>query len=380
MSTMMNGRNSARFPERSRTAAHGKHRGSPLEFSRRMFLRAAVWGTCWLGTDGRIRANDAVDDSQPGSLITPAADAAIQNGLRYLADRQRPNGAMGGVSGSVNSRRSAVSALAGLAWLASGSTPDRGPYGEHIDRAIDYLLEASQPNGFLAATGTNLHGPMYDHGFATLFLAEVYGMSSLPPLREALANAVTLIIDSQNGEGGWRYEPRPEEADISVTICQIMALRAARNAGIHVPKQTVERCVAYVKRCQNPDGGFMYMATGGPSDFPRSAAGLVALYSAGIYEGPEIESGLAYLMGYRPNQADGPAYSHFFYGHYYAAQAMWQAGGDRWRSWYPAIRDELVKRQLADGAWTDSYSTDYGTSMACLILQLPNAVLPIFQR
>ncbi len=83
-----------------------------------------------------------------------------------------------------------------------------------------------------------------------------------------------------------------------------MALRAARNAGIYVPRDTIDRCIEYVKRSQNADGGFMYMIQGGQSAFPRSAAGVVALYSAGIYEGPEIEKGLDYLMQYLPRGGD----------------------------------------------------------------------------
>ena len=84
-------------------------------------------------------------------------------------------------------------------------------------------------------------GPMYEHGFATLFLAEVYGMSPRDDMRDKLARAVDLIVRTQNAEGGWRYQPRREDADISVTICQVMALRAARNAGLKVPNETVDR-------------------------------------------------------------------------------------------------------------------------------------------
>jgi hypothetical protein len=161
-----------------------------------------------------------------------------------------------------------------------------------------------------------------------------------------------------------------------------MALRAARNAGLHVPNETIDRCIEYVKRCRNADGGFMYMAQGGASMFPRSAAGVVALYSAGIYEGPEIEKGLSYLMQSLPKNAGiNRGDNHYFYGHYYAVQAMWQAGGDYWRKWYPAIRDELLARHNSDsGAWMDSICTEYGTAMACIILQMPNNYLPIFQR
>ena len=114
---------------------------------------------------------------------------------------------------------------------------------------------------------------MYSHGFGTLFLAEAYGMTHRPEIREKLQKAVRLIIDTQNNEGGWRYQPVRRDADLSVTICQINALRAARNAGLFVPKETVEACIRYVKQSQNPDGGFRYMLQGGASAFPRSAAG-----------------------------------------------------------------------------------------------------------
>ena len=123
---------------------------------------------------------------------------------------------------------------------------------------------------------------MYSHGFGTLFLAEAYGMTHRPEIREKLQKAVRLIIDSQNIEGGWRYQPVRHDADLSVTICQINALRAARNAGLFVPKETVDACIRYVKQSQNPDGGFRYMLqAGATSEFPRSAAGVVALQSAG---------------------------------------------------------------------------------------------------
>src|SRR5262249_3481997 len=161
--------------------------------------------------------------------------------------------------------------------------------------------------------------------------------------------AVQLIIDTQNDEGGWRYQPVKHDADLSVTICQINALRAARNAGLYVPKDTVGACINYVKQSQNPDGGFRYMLSGGASAFPRgasggagafpgSAGGVGALQSAGEYDSKETRDGVAYLRQYTREIKLGSRYSHYFYGHYYAAQAMWIRGGDDWTEWYPAIR------------------------------------------
>jgi prenyltransferase beta subunit len=306
-----------------------------------------------------------------------SARPAVEKGLQFLAQRQLEDGsfATGGYG-----RNAAVVALAGIAWVAAGSTPDRGPYGEEVARSVDYLLDHAEDSGFIAVEGAMSHGPMYEHGFATLFLAEVHGMSARDDLREKLAAAVDLIVRTQNAEGGWRYQPRREEADLSVTVCQVMALRAARNAGLSVPSEIIDRSIDYVKRSQNADGGFRYMLPEGESAFPRSAAGLVALYSAGIYEGREIERGLVYLDQFMPSGREFGQDSHFFYGHYYAAQAMWLAGGERFERWYPAIRDVLLARQQPDGSWADPICFEYGTAMACIVIAMPDNSLPIFQR
>ncbi|MGE3808229.1 MAG: prenyltransferase, partial [Gemmataceae bacterium] len=194
--------------------------------------------------------------------------------------------------------------------------------------------------------------------------------------------AVRLIVRSQNTKGGWRYHPHSTDADLSVTICQIMALRSAKNAGFYVPKAVADRCIAYVKRCRDPRGGFRYMDSHGGPAFARTAAGVVALYSAGLYNGPEVEDGLRYLMNCKPGNHFLRHDMHYFYGHYYAAQAMWTAGGKYWQEWYPAIRDDLLNspRLRPEGSWFDPICTHYGTAMACIILQIPNNYLPILQK
>jgi hypothetical protein len=314
-------------------------------------------------------------------LVTPATQQAINRGLEYLAGSQNEDGSLG--SGSTYRRHVAVTALAGIAFLSSGSTPNRGKYGRNVELAVQYILDCTDATGLISAPEHRQHNPMYGHGFATLFLAEVYGMTQRADIREKLKLAVNLIVNTQNKEGGWRYFPVRREADVSVTVCQIMALRAARNAGIFVPKSTVELCTKYVKSCQNADGGFMYQKlTNTVSIWPRTAAGLVALYSAGVYESREIEVGLKYLMNHLPRGELQRHEAFYYYGHYYAAQAVWHAGGNYWRQWYPAIRDELVGRQSRDdGSWSDiTVNSEYATAMACIVLQMPNNYLPIFQR
>jgi hypothetical protein len=164
-----------------------------------------------------------------------------------------------------------------------------------------------------------------------------------------------------------------------------MALRSARNAGIAIPKSAVDKCTDYVKACQDRlEGWFRYMKRGGggggPQGFARTAAGVCALNAAGIYNSPEVKAGLEFLLRNKPGGGFGRPDMHYFYGHYYAVQAMWTAGGHYWQEWYPAIRDELLSRQNSDGSWIDQICSHYGTAMACIILQVPNNYLPILQK
>ncbi len=314
--------------------------------------------------------------------ITPELDEAVQRGLAYLAQAQNADGSFGG---GRYARNVAITSLACLAFMSDGNLPGRGPYGENVQQGLAYILDNAAENGLIAADAAN--GPMYGHGFSTLFLGEIYGMSSgggntaqSDRIYETLTRAVRLIERTQNEQGGWRYNPVPYDADVSVTICQIMGLRSARNAGLEVDKKVIDKAVAYVRQCQNADGGFKYQLEGGTSAWPRSAAGVASLYYAGIYQDQAIDKGLSYLLANATpgKEANG---SHYWYGHYYAVQTMFLAGGTYWASWWPAIREQLLASQRDDGSWEDrSVGSAYGTAMALIILQMPKRYLPIFQK
>ena len=307
--------------------------------------------------------------------ITPQMRSSVEKGFAFLASQQAEDGSFGGER---YGKHVGITSLASLAFMADGHLPGRGAYGNNVERGLSFVMSAATESGLIAADAS--HGPMYGHGFATLFLGEVYGMTGDERVREVLLKAVRLIVNTQNHEGGWRYHPVPFDADVSVTICQIMALRSARNAGLSVPKETIDKAIAYVKACQNPgDGGFRYMISPGGSAFPRSAAGVASLYYAGVYEDEALNRGLEYLLQNNQNMSFQGG-GHYFYGHYYAVQAMFLAGGEYWANWYPAIRDQLIGIQAANGSWTDNHGDAYGTAMALLILQVPNRLLPIFQR
>ncbi len=330
------------------------------------------------GNDKADKNNEAA--SAPKPELTPEIHAAIIRGLAYLSSQQNDDGSFG--RHTRYGKNVGITSLAALAFMSDGHLPLRGQYQEIVTKSLEFVLSNATETGLIAADTS--HGPMYGHGFATLFLGEIYGMSGDvddTKIRNALVKAVRLIVNTQNDEGGWRYNPVPDDADVSVTICQVMALRSARNAGISVPKETIDRAIQYVQDCQNPDGGFRYMTSPGASAWPRSAAGVATLYYAGIYEGDALNKGLEYLS----DQAYPSArrrQAHYYYGNYYTTQAMFLAGGEHWETWWPRCAADVIGHQDSDtGGWLDHHAGGpYATAMALIVLQMPKRYLPIFQR
>ncbi len=236
---------------------------------RRFLLRSASIGA-GLAVGLPTRANPGADlipgsDSEYVNHVTAETQRAVERGLAFLANTQNRDGSFG--DSPLFHGNLAVTSLAGLALMAGGHLPGRGAFGNGVLRALQFVLSKEQksPPGFLSnAVGHFRQGPMYSHGFATLFLAEAFGM--IPDkglqnrLKGTIERAIQVIVQSQNSEGGWRYEPIKQHADSSVTICQIMALRSARNVGFFVPKEAADKCIKYVRSCQTAEGGFSYFS------------------------------------------------------------------------------------------------------------------------
>ena len=232
---------------------------------------------------------------------------------------------------------------------------------------------------------------MYAHGFATLYLAEAYGMSGDIALRRPFEAALDIIYRSQNQEGGWRYTPEPVDADLSVTICQVMAIRAAFNVGIggEQSERTMAGAVEYVRHRANPNGSFAYQIRSagigqtGAQAIPRTAAGCMCLIGAGVSaQDPVLASGLDFLDHHVMEHLRGTSHW-YWYGQYYAAQAMFHHPDPAvWQRYYDQAAQVFLGHQSADGSWNrpDNYGAAFATSIALIILQIPNQYLPIFQR
>ena len=250
-------------------------------------------------------------------------------------------------------------------------------------KGLQFILDSvHEETGYITKHGTR----MYSHAFATLFLAEIYGMTGETKVRKKLEKSIALIVECQNPRGGWRYEPIAMDADMSITVCQVQALRAARNVGIRVPKKSIERAINYISRSAHYSGGFKYQDLPMPQSritYAITAAGVTALHGAGVYDNNIVKRGLNYLLS-PPIKESRKSFStrhyFFYYGHYYAVQAMYLAGNPYWERWYPRVRDQLVQAQRPNGSWQDNSGRICSTSLAIIILQTPFKYLPIFQR
>lgn len=292
--------------------------------------------------------------------------SAVDRGIDYLIKAQKPSGAFGGRDVD----HPAITGLVGIALLTHGVEIGEGPAGEALRKATESILKAQRPEGLIAQRADG--GPaMYEHGFAALYLARL-----LPTLqndkalsdrvRKALEQAVEVIENAQNKEGGWRYLPTPHDADVSVTSAQLMTLHAAKGAGVKVDQKVIDAGVKYVRSLQRPDGGFMYVASAsGTSAWPRSAAAVAVLQYAGE-KGTATKEGLQYLAD-KKLPTDQP---HLFYGSYYLAHVINLSPDGAWQENFEALQKMLLARQDKDGAWDGEAGKEYATALALIVLGL----------
>ncbi len=318
-------------------------------------------------------AQDAPGAQRVGKArLSPEVQQAISNGLAFLSKTQNQDGSWG------DRHPVADTSLSLMSYMLQGHVPGRGTYGRNMDRAVAYLVNVGK-KGHAGYMGTpSHHGGMYEHGLAILALSEAWGQSTNPDLRNALKRAVEITIRAQNHQGGWRYNPEPRDADLSMTVMQTVALNSAMEAGISVPDETLNKAVKYVWYCQDEtSGGFGYSGPSGPG-FARTGAGVMSLIMCGQRNHPAVKRGMRFLHAYPDQKFNGG--SHFLYGNYYAIQCMYQSGEADFNAYYPQIAKSLLEKQRDDGRWSIKEGDTYSTSMAILILGVPYRFLPIYQR
>jgi hypothetical protein len=332
----------------------------------------------------------------------------VRKGLEWLARNQFKDGHWEGNNGQY---AVSMTSLCGMALLCEGSTIREGRYRDNIRRAADWLMDRAQPNGLIGAPGRMSEGGryMYGHGFGVLFLACVVGEEENVQRREKLVRilekACKYTRHAQTRRGGWGYLSAKDGDDFdegSVTITQMQALRAARNAGVIVPGDAIRDAIRYLQKSTTPEGGVIYSLTYGGNDVrpALTAAAVCCGFSAGEYQGGGVKKWLKFCRD-RLTMPDKGRMAHHEYTHYYYAQVIYVLGEDRYKKLFPdaksdeiltwskyrkALFDDLKRTQSPDGSWSDDNWTArmvgpiYVTACYLTCLQLDKGILPIYQR
>jgi len=271
--------------------------------------------------------------------LTEKTTEAINRGFEFLLSIQQSNGSWRSDISGMHAQAvpEADTALVLLAFMVKGYFPGYDKYGDALDRGKKYLLDMAKksPDGYLGHS-------MYEHGLATLAFSEMLGMTKSKDddddILAALEAAVKVILRAQDPRGSWTYVPVPNNGDTSITIIQLVALASARQAGILVPDETIDRGVAYLKTCQHPEtGAFSYTPGNSNTSIPCSAAAAYVLHLCGQRDTDMLEAGMNYVKTLPDDIFKTKNY--YYYMHYYGMQAMVQDSDAAYAMWYPKVRD-----------------------------------------
>lgn len=299
-------------------------------------------------------------------IVAADVDRIYVRGLQYLLRTQSKDGTWPDTS---YGKEPAVVGLAVVSMLAHGDDPNFGAYSQPIRLGLEFILsQVTKKTGYIGRS-------MYNHGFGTLALAEAYGAVDDPRLGPALQQAVRLILNSQanNAFGGWRYSPESTDADTTVSGAQVVALFAARNAGIAVPEEAIQKALKFFASCQTPEGGFGYTSASSPNA-ARTAIGCLVLALAKEKNSAGFKAAFDYLQ-------KAPAdFSYQQYFLYYGSQAFFHASPQAWQAWNRKNIKTLAASQNADGSWEGQFGQTFATAASLLSLALNYRYLPIYER
>jgi hypothetical protein len=321
-----------------------------------------------------------------GRGVPSAVRAISHRCLEYLARTQREDGTWPGGEGGPG-----VTGICVMAFMASGEDPDFGPYATHVRRALRNIITSQdRETGHISGPG---HGPMYHHGFATLALSEAYGVvsdrllwqgSQAPVERRRtigqaleLATRCALTAQEQNPWGAWRYSPGSQDADTTVSGTVLMGLLGARNAGVEVPNEAINKALSYFRAHTRADGVVSYQATQSHGDgVARTAIGTLVFAIGKRKDWPEYRAASEFIKRRMHHSLS----DHPFYTRYYMAQALFHSDLDAWEAWNQRTVRQLQETQEQDGSFASSHGPAYGTGMSALALALNYRLLPVYER
>ena len=344
------------------------------------FRLIVVW---LLATIGTSSAPAQSLELRSGEAVPRDVRDMYDRGLEYLDTTQKSDGTW-----PTNHPGTGVTALGLMCFLASGEDPNYGVYSSNVRRAIQSIIVAQD-----TSTGY-FGGSMYHHGFATLALAEAYGMvddrnlwtteqaQDHPTIGQSLELAVRTAITSQqsNPYGAWRYNPAGSDADTSVAGAVMMGLLAARNAGIEVPDESIDKGIEYFVQMTAPSGQVAYsQSTGGHNDSVARVAIASLVFS--VARRKDLKQ-FQYATDYLKQKAVGgnPGHGGIEYQNYYQAQALFQVDVQAWQKWNKSLIRKLKSEQADDGSFDGAQGRYVGTTLSLLALAVNFRFLPIYER
>ena len=320
---------------------------------------------------------------------TPGGEAAVVAALAWLARNQNSSGhwnssqfgsgretrVLGHDRGGAGADAdTAMTGLALLAFLGAGHTHYTGEYRDTVQKGLAFIL-SQQRDGDLAGNARSF-ARMYCHGIALFAICESFAMTGDERIHPYAERGVSYSVAVQNpNDGGWRYRPR-ERGDMSQFGWQVMALKSAELAGIHIPAATVDRMRSFLEQCSS--GRYRGRVAYRPGEFPsRTMTAEGMLCRLFLYPVPN-SAALQEAAQYVSEQLPGEGKANLYYW-YYATLAFQQMGGERWQRWNVALQETLLKSQRRSGALAGSWAADtvwgsyggrvYSTAMAALCLE-----------
>ncbi|BBM87304.1 prenyltransferase/squalene oxidase repeat-containing protein [Candidatus Uabimicrobium amorphum] len=215
-----------------------------------------------------------------------ATENAVEAGLKWLKRHQSTNGSWDtdGYRSKCNSDPSyvgccngdghaqydvAMTSLALLCFLGAGHTSTVGNYQQQVKKGVHYLIQSQDSEGCIGDRQLPRH--MYNHAIATMALSETYALSNHNPrYKIATQKAIQFLLKAQTPGGGWRYTFRRGDDDTSVMGWCIMALRAARLAGIEIPESTFDGARDFLSQVTSPEYRVGYRQKSGNIEFENS--------------------------------------------------------------------------------------------------------------
>jgi predicted anti-sigma-YlaC factor YlaD len=281
----------------------------------------------------------------------------VQKGLEYLASIQNEDGSF---DSTVYPKSVAITSFSILAFLQHIDKPYAAKYKTNIIKGINFILN-SYKNGLIVGD-YEYSVAMYSHALATLVLTKLNEYNFID--RNIIKNAIHVILNSQNKNGGWRYLPIPYDDDLCVTSTQLVALSHVHDSSII---DAIHKGIKYIKKCSRKNGSFSYTPNTDIADLRKTIIAVSSLILNGMMFQNKVQNGLEFI---RRQNFDFENDIFSYYSLFFYRQMLPYIIKDKvWQQHYEKLIKLLTKLQNKNGSWNSKLGSAYATSIALLMFK-----------